>query len=598
MRSDLNKSAGFRDLDRLFRHGTVPPGDRALLEWFLDGGEESAFEALLDRHGPMVMGVCRRLLASPHDADDAFQATFLVLIRKAKGLRDADRLGPWLHGVATRVAGKARARSARHRGRHKGYVADLPGPGDASTDWLDVRPILDAELGRIPAKMRDVLVLCLLEGATAEEAARRLACPLGTVKSRLARGRNALRVRLTGRGVAPSVALAATSHVFSSHASAALLRTTLGLVAASSASIAPGVIALTRGVAPAMLTKSTLAVSVMLGGLVLTGLGTALWNPPAMGQAPGAAGPVGAEEQQTIDHMKMTLLALHNYAASQNHFPPAAFYGQDGEPKLSWRVALLPYLGETGLYNAFNRDEPWDSPTNKPLIARMPAAFETPSSPTKPGETRIRGFAGKGAFFEGKQGTMLSEITDGTSNTLTIALAEEPVSWTKPGDLLFVEGQPLPSLDPNDPKGYPIGLADGSVLVMRKGDDALLRDLITRAGGEVIALDSITRAGGGSITQAVGKIADSSPRDPNKARDAGVVLLPPLTRQALDEGPGMMGSMDMTGMFVTKATKGGMNATTKGIDPAEKRLRTVEEKLDLILKRLDATTGTAPPVQP
>ena len=104
-----------QDLDRLFRRGIVASEDGALLDRFVADGNELAFEALVARHGPMVRGVCRRLLVDPHDADDAFQATFLVLVRKASQLRDPNRLGPWLHGVARRVAAKARTRSARHR---------------------------------------------------------------------------------------------------------------------------------------------------------------------------------------------------------------------------------------------------------------------------------------------------------------------------------------------------------------------------------------------------------------------------------------------------------------------------------------------------
>ena len=111
----VRNSSVFRDLDGLFRCGVAPSGDGALLEQFVAEGDDSAFEALVARHGPMVLGVCRRFLASPHDADDAFQATFLVLARKAAQVRAPDRLGPWLYGVATRVARKARTRAARHR---------------------------------------------------------------------------------------------------------------------------------------------------------------------------------------------------------------------------------------------------------------------------------------------------------------------------------------------------------------------------------------------------------------------------------------------------------------------------------------------------
>src|SRR3954453_7731040 len=138
------KASLLRDLDRLFRCGAAPSGDGALLERFLAEGDDSAFEALVVRHGPMVLGVCRRILISPHDADDAFQATFLVLARKAAGLRAPDRLGPWLYGVASRVARKARNRAARHR--HEA-LAEYPAPERQEADWSDVMPILDAELG-------------------------------------------------------------------------------------------------------------------------------------------------------------------------------------------------------------------------------------------------------------------------------------------------------------------------------------------------------------------------------------------------------------------------------------------------------------------
>ena len=117
-----------RDLDRLFRHGTLPTGDGALLASFLATGDEAAFEAIVARHGSMVLGVCRRVLGDRHDADDAFQATFLVLVRKARQLRDADRLGPWLYGVATRVATKARAREARRREVSTSGAGRRPGP--------------------------------------------------------------------------------------------------------------------------------------------------------------------------------------------------------------------------------------------------------------------------------------------------------------------------------------------------------------------------------------------------------------------------------------------------------------------------------------
>ena len=202
----------------------------------------------------MVLGVCRRLLVNPHDVDDAFQATFLILVRKARQLRNPDRLGQWLYGVARRVATKARTRSVRHR--HEPLV-DVCSGEQTRTEWLDVMPILDAELGRLPAKHRDVLILCLLNGASPQEAAAQLGCPVGTVKSRLARARGALRDRLTTRGIAPVVALAVASstEALASPVSPILTRATLELLVGSS--VAPGIAILTRGVLPSMLSKSS-----------------------------------------------------------------------------------------------------------------------------------------------------------------------------------------------------------------------------------------------------------------------------------------------------------------------------------------------------
>ena len=150
--------------------------DAELLDRFARYREQPAFEAILRRHGPLVWGVCRRTLSNPADADDAFQATFLVLVQKARGLRDAERLGPWLYGVATRVATRARLRAANRRDRLRPHLDDLPSRDDGAwADRLDVRPILDAELSRLPAKHREVLVACLLEGFTADRNSRGLA---------------------------------------------------------------------------------------------------------------------------------------------------------------------------------------------------------------------------------------------------------------------------------------------------------------------------------------------------------------------------------------------------------------------------------------
>ena len=381
------KSLAFQELDRLFRCGTVPLRDGALIGRFVSERNESAFEALVARHGPMVLGVCRRLLSSAHDADDAFQATFLVLAQNAARLRDPDRVGPWLYGVATRVATKARTRAARHRHEPLGeaFARDEP-----SADWSDVMPILDAELGRLPAKHRDVLLLCLLEGASAEEASHRLGCPIGTVKSRLARGREALCARLAGRGIAPALIGPLLRDAVTSSVPATLTRATLDTIAGPA--VAPGVAALTEGAVPIMFSKSTVAAAVIVGGIAIAGMGTAAWMRTSQAQeAGGGTQSAGSQKLSTMNHFKQILLAFHNFASVKGRLPAAANYGDDGQPKLSWRVALLPYLDQDELYKAFRQDEPWDSPHNKALIERMPAVFETPGSPPAAvGHTYIR----------------------------------------------------------------------------------------------------------------------------------------------------------------------------------------------------------------
>jgi RNA polymerase sigma-70 factor (ECF subfamily) len=183
--------------------------DGQLLECFIARRDETAFEVLVKRHSPMVLGVCRRVLGNPHDAEDAFQATFLVLVRKATSIRPREMVGNWLYGVAYRAACEAKAAGARRRAREM-QVNAIPEPEAPGADvWQEIRPILDEELSRLPDKYRVPIVLCDLEGKTHKEAARQLGWPQGTVSGRLARARVMLARRLARRGLAlPAGALA------------------------------------------------------------------------------------------------------------------------------------------------------------------------------------------------------------------------------------------------------------------------------------------------------------------------------------------------------------------------------------------------------
>jgi RNA polymerase sigma factor (sigma-70 family) len=178
--------------------------DAQLLAGFLSESDGGAFEQLVRRHGPMVLRICRDLIADPHDCEDAFQATFLVFVRRAGSIRDGNALGRWLYEVTHRVARRARAQASRRRLRER-QVPEMTAaspPNDGDRDEL--RPLLHAELSRLPEKLRAPLILCYLEGQSYEEAARRLRLPMGTLKNRLERGRELIRTRLTRRGVVAS----------------------------------------------------------------------------------------------------------------------------------------------------------------------------------------------------------------------------------------------------------------------------------------------------------------------------------------------------------------------------------------------------------
>jgi RNA polymerase sigma factor (sigma-70 family) len=187
-------------------HGPGANPDALLLERFVSAADESAFQAIVHRHGPLVLSVCTRVLDNEHDAEDAFQATFLVLARKAGSVRAPELLGPWLYGVAYRTALKAKAESLKRRKLER-RLPDMPSPPDTDNlIWRDLRPVLDEEVSRLPQKYRVPFVLCYLEGKTNEQAARILGCPPGTIYSRLAWARERLRSRLGRRGLAFSVA--------------------------------------------------------------------------------------------------------------------------------------------------------------------------------------------------------------------------------------------------------------------------------------------------------------------------------------------------------------------------------------------------------
>jgi RNA polymerase sigma factor (sigma-70 family) len=290
-------NAGLRTVLRHLRRvaGGAAAGctDAALLERFVATRDEVAFELLVWRHGPMVLGLCRRLLGHEQDAEDAFQATFLALARKAGSIRKREAVGSFLYKVAYRTALRARAAvSRRPVGVPPGVAPPAPEP-EPDLVWRDLRPVLDEELSRLPEKYRAPVVLCDLEVKTHEEAARQLGCPRATVATRLGRARALLRLRLTRRGLALPVgaaALALAPGAASAVVPAPLLDVTLravslsGAAAAGTQALGSRAAALADGVLREMFLGKVKAVAVavlLAAGVLGLGTGALLYQVPA-----------------------------------------------------------------------------------------------------------------------------------------------------------------------------------------------------------------------------------------------------------------------------------------------------------------------------
>jgi RNA polymerase sigma factor (sigma-70 family) len=619
-----------RILVRRLRRATEPGGDPALsdaqlLERFVARRDEAAFELLVWRHGAMVLNLCRRLLRQEQDAEDAFQATFLVLAKKARSIGKRQACASWLYKVAYRVALAARAEAAARAARERPCPDDLPA-AEAPDDvvWRDLRPVLDEEVSRLPEKYRAVFVLCCLEGRTGAEAAEQLHCPEGTVLSRLSRARERLRRRLLGRGVCLSAGLLAavmTAKGRAAEVTAGLVGTTskAALAVAAGKAVAAVTTAraarLTEGVLRAMfVSKLKLAVGmVLMIGLVGIGAGLVgdvlLADPPKPAQPvpPGqparlaaqgttAAADKGVEPDdptnaalrrlQSRRKLKQIGLALIKYAEAHGRLPAPAIYegyplgllpgatggaggpmggggsggaapggpggpmgaasggasapgeagpaggpgaggaaapaiGGNAKPFLSWRVEILPALGEGDLYRQFHLNEPWDSEHNKKLLTRMPGVYAAPGSKgADDGKTYYQAIVGTGAAWEPRrQMRFPASFTDGLSNTILVVEAATPVAWTKPEDLPYVDDQALPKLGGLFGGDFHALFADGVVqFLSAKADEANLRAAITPAGGELIDLDKLLVAGskgpGGKLD------VNDLPRENQQLRDA------------------------------------------------------------------------------
>jgi RNA polymerase sigma factor (sigma-70 family) len=413
----IHRLAGSSGLDDL--------GDGDLLERFAARGEEAAFTVLVRRHGPMVLGVCRRLLPHGPDAEDAFQATFLVLFRRARSLDRAGSVANWLYTVAYHVALRARADAARRQQRERAAPPrDYP---SAANGWSDLQPVLDEELTRLPDKYRAPVVLCYLEGKTNEEAGRLLGCPAGTVKGRLARARDLLRARLARRGITLSAGAAAALLAGRAAAAvpralvAAAVRTAAGLPYPSAAALADGAM---RAAVPG---KGKLVASLLLVlGLIVGSAGIlaagARTLPPAEATTPMA---LPAPEEAPPD-VKPAEEPKRDFTVA------GKVLDADGEPVPGARVAVIglaepPYRGHVGFrdYETLGSGE-----TDNEGRFRLDCAAETAT----PGRIRqvIASAAGHGLGW-------CYVLHSNDKNDVVVKLPDEQVIR---GRLIDLQGQP------------------------------------------------------------------------------------------------------------------------------------------------------------
>jgi RNA polymerase sigma factor (sigma-70 family) len=517
--------------------------DVDLLRQFVEDRNQQAMAAIIARHGSLVMGVCRRVLRNDHDAADAFQATFLVLLKKANSIGKVTSLAGWLYSVAHRVANKARSQSSwRQKREGSGLEMNPAVPPNEPVDEETVG-LIHEELCNLPENFRLPLILCCLEGEAREDAAEHLGWTLGSLKGRLERGRELLLARLKRRGVVLSVA--ALAGAFAQQATAAEVPaalasstvSTLTLVVAGQSLIGGTVsahtAALTQGVLKAMFIAKLKVAGVVLitGGVVATGSAVVVQRvfaaPPAANKPLAGKGEnvtekqkvefvksedgiklaeagtkeaAGGEKQidkddeerlirrqKSMNNIKQLGLAMHGYNADHGTFPAAASYGQGGKPLLSWRVLILPYIDQVDLYKQFKLEEPWDSPHNKKLLEKMPEIYRAPGMEKEhPTETFYQVFTGPGTPFEGQRGLAIKQFKDGTSNTILAVEARTPVPWTKPADIAYDAEKPLPKLGGVFKDGFCALVGDGAArFVPRDISDADLRPWITPAAKDV-----------------------------------------------------------------------------------------------------------------
>ena len=467
-----------------------PSTDRELLYRYCHNNDANAFELIVWRHSAMVLRLCRSVLRDHHRAEDATQATFLILARKAKTIGDGRTLPAWLHRVAFRLA----LRANRDR-RLELPIDSAPEPSfDApiSLEDHEREQLLHAEVDRLSEKYRLPIVLCFFEGLTHAEAAKRLNWPVGSVAGRLAEAKKILHRRLSDKGITVGiVALFAGLSVNRVSAVAPSLVATILKLQRGDAVPATVLHLVNGGLQMFMWTKVKmgLAIAMLCGSVALTtawAVGTSQ-QPAEKQEAEPEVEEVEEPEPEIIkpemddlDKLKKVMGTISRNVADN---PDNKIFDYEkrwwetrwindicdkkGKPILSWRVALLQHLGtrEKTLFKQFNLNESWDSEHNKKLLSKMPSIYRLTAQSNTSRETYFHVYAIDGSPFARPLAPKKGDGNKGLENTLGVFLSEPATSWTKPDEAVVTKELGLK----NFPDFDPITTLDGKIHYLKPG---------------------------------------------------------------------------------------------------------------------------------